>query len=218
MQTIKGVIMDLDGTVLDSAHVWEQVDVTFLERRGFAVPPDYVDAISAIGFARAADYTIARFGLEEEPEAVMREWFELAKQAYAVDVGLKPGAAEYLAFLQGKGIPVAIATSNHAELYKAALDSNKIADYFIAHTVASEVTTGKDEPDIYHLAATKLGLKASECLVFEDLVPAVLGAKKAGATVIGVFDEAMKHHFDSLRAVADRVIYDFREMITETEE
>lgn len=213
MQTIKGVIMDLDGTVLDSAHVWERVDVNFLERRGFTVPSDYVDAISAIGFARAADYTIARFGLSEKPEAVMQEWFDLAKQAYALDVGLKPGAAEYLAYLQGQGIPVVIATSNHAELYQAALDSNGITDFFAAHTVAAEVTTGKDEPDIYHLAASKLGLSASQCMVFEDLVPAVQGAKKAGATVIGVFDEAMKHHFDKLRAVADRVIYDFREMI-----
>ncbi|MDD7267652.1 MAG: HAD family phosphatase [Lachnospiraceae bacterium] len=215
MREFKGVIMDLDGTVLDSAHVWSRVDEIFLQRRGFAVPDDYMEAISTIGFSRAADYTITRFRLNEEPQAIMAEWLALAGEAYANDVGLKPGVYAYLEHLQRLQIPVAVATSNHPDLYRSALDRNGITRFFSAHTVAAEVKTGKDQPDIYHLAASKLGLAASDCLVFEDIVEAARGAKKAGAAVIGVFDIAVKQHFEMLRQVTDRVIYDFRELIEE---
>ena len=59
----KAAIFDLDGTLLDSMGVWDQVDIDFLNKRGIEVPPDYMTKVSAMQFRQIAEYTIARFGL-----------------------------------------------------------------------------------------------------------------------------------------------------------
>lgn len=65
MKEFTGAIFDLDGTLLDSMWVWEQIDVDFLSRRGIDLPEDYLKKITPMGFEAAARYTIDRFGLQE---------------------------------------------------------------------------------------------------------------------------------------------------------
>ena len=79
---IKGAIFDLDGTLLDSMWVWNQVDIDFLGNRGFDVPPDYPKAIAAMGFHETAEYTIKRFDLKEKVKDVIAEWDRMAAQMY----------------------------------------------------------------------------------------------------------------------------------------
>ena len=64
MKQYKGAIFDLDGTLLDSMRVWDDIDVAFLKKRGLEVPPDYQEAITPLGFLEAARYTIRRFGFQ----------------------------------------------------------------------------------------------------------------------------------------------------------
>ena len=66
----KGAIFDLDGTILDSMGLWGEIDEAFLARRGIPMPADYKQALQPMSYAQAADYTIARFGLKEEPAAI----------------------------------------------------------------------------------------------------------------------------------------------------
>ena len=92
----KGAIFDLDGTLLDSMGVWDQVDVDFLAKRGIEVPDDYMQKVAAMQFRQIAEYTIARFGLSDTPEALMEEWDHMARVMYATVVEDKPYAREYL--------------------------------------------------------------------------------------------------------------------------
>ena len=61
----KGAIFDLDGTLLDSMGVWDQVDIDFLSKRGIDVPDDYMTKVAAMQFRQIAEYTIARFDLSD---------------------------------------------------------------------------------------------------------------------------------------------------------
>ena len=88
----KGAIFDLDGTLLDSMGVWDQVDVDFLAKRGIEVPDDYMQKVAAMQFRQIAEYTIARFGLSDTPEALMEEWDHMARVMYATVVEAKPYA------------------------------------------------------------------------------------------------------------------------------
>ena len=117
MKQYKGAIFDLDGTLLDSMRVWDDIDVAFLKKRGLEVPPDYQEAITPLGFLEAARYTIRRFGFPETPEELIQEWHQMAVDAYTYEVELKDGAAEYLRYLKEKGIRMAVATSSSPELY-----------------------------------------------------------------------------------------------------
>jgi beta-phosphoglucomutase-like phosphatase (HAD superfamily) len=70
----EAVIFDLDGTLLDSMDVWEQIDICFLQKHGLSVPAYYVAEICVRSFAEAAQYTIDLFGLSEKSENIIREW------------------------------------------------------------------------------------------------------------------------------------------------
>lgn len=213
MKKYKGVIFDLDGTIVDSMYVWKQIDVDFLGKRGFDVPEDYVEAITPMGYSDAANYTIERFGLKENAEDIIEEWKNMAIYAYSNDVKLKPGVREYLQYLKTKGIVMSIATASDLKLVKPVLKNNGIYDYFQSITTSKEVKRGKGFPDIYDVAANKMGIKPSECLVFEDIIQGIKGAIAGGYNPIAVYDVWSEKDRTQMEKLACKYIKDFRDMI-----
>ena len=204
-------IFDLDGTLLDSMGLWEEVDTQFLKKRGIIVTPtDYKKAILAMDFKEAAAYTIARFGLRESADEIMREWREAAVFAYGHTVRLKPYAIEYLKSLRALGAAMAVATSLSADLYAPALHANGISGFFASVVSTSQTKNGKTHPDVYLLAAKTLGAEPSDCIVFEDILAAVRSAKKAGMTVYAMYDSASDSDWPQMVKEADGAFRDFR--------
>ena len=126
----KAAIFDLDGTLLDSMGVWDQVDIDFLSRRGIEVPDDYMTKVAAMQFRQIAEYTIARFGLQDTPEELMQEWDDMARVMYSTVVEAKPFACEYLRQLRDSGARLAVATSLPPALREPAMRHVGIFDYF----------------------------------------------------------------------------------------
>ncbi len=213
MIDVKGAIFDLDGTLLDSLSVWEQIDMRFLEKRGFTATRDYTLAVTPLGFKKAAEYTIARFGLLESVDDVVSEWNQMTSLAYANEVKLKPNAREYLQYLKDRNVRLAVATALHPQSIEAVLRNNGVYDYFESYTTLQEVSRGKEFPDIYLLAAKRLELDPSDCIVFEDILTAVKGAKSGGFPVCGVYDSHADHEWDEIVALSDFSIKDFAEIM-----
>lgn len=211
---IEGVIFDLDGTLLDSTWVWSQVDVDFLGKHGFDVPEDYSQAIISMGFADVATYTIERFGLDATQEEVMAEWDAMARDAYTHQVRLKPGAKKLLQWLKKMEIPAGIATSNSASLFEPCLRNNQVYDLFHSFTETGDVERGKEFPDVYIRAADKLGAMPEKCVVFEDIIPALRGAKMGGFTTIGVKEDKWKYDEEDFLACCDYAITEIDEAIS----
>lgn len=209
----KGAIFDLDGTLLDSMGVWRRIDEDFLGKRGIRVPDDYLKAITAKNFKDAADYTIERFGLKESADAIMTEWFDMAIDAYTNDVALKPFVKEYMQMLRENDVKIAAATSSDARLFEPCLKHHGIYEWFDAFSVTAEVKRGKGYPDVYENAAEKLGLKAADCVVYEDILKGVEGAKLGGFYVIGVEDVHSSYEKEEIQKEADRYITTFEELM-----
>lgn len=209
----KGAIFDLDGTLLDSMGVWRRIDEDFLGKRGIHVPDDYLKAITAKNFQDAADYTIERFGLKESADAIMAEWFDMAIDAYTNDVALKPFVKEYMQMLRENDIKIAAATSSDARLFEPCLKHHGIYGWFDAFSVTAEVKRGKGYPDVYENAAEKLGLKAADCVVYEDILKGVEGARLGGFYVIGVEDVHSSYEKEEIQKEADRYITTFEELM-----
>ena len=202
----KGVIFDLDGTLVNSMRVWENADFVLAERYGFVPDEEYWSKVTSLSFLEGAAYITDRYNLNKTAAEIADELYETALHDYKYNIELKPGAENLLKMLNEDGLKVAIATSNVEEMTHAVLKRNGVFEYINAFAYCDQVGKNKAYPDVYEAAAKALGLKAEECYVFEDVPYALEGAKKAGAEVIGVFDEYSAAKEEEMRRKADRYI------------
>ena len=213
MNNIKAAIFDLDGTLINSMWVWSQIDIDYLTSKGHTVPLNLTDEITHLSFRQTAEYFKNRFSIDDSIEVIMNTWNEMAYNHYKNNVKLKDNALEFLIKLKASGIKIGLATSNSIPLLEATLKSNKAYELFDAITVTDEVNKSKSNPDIYLLAAQKLGVEPENCIVFEDIIAAARGAKLAGMKVIGVYDEHSKHQEALLKEECDNYIYNYNELL-----
>lgn len=212
LNNIKAAIFDMDGTLIDSMWVWTKIDIDFLKKRGIELPSDLKNSIEHLSFTDTARYFKDRFNLPEDVNSIMEEWNQMAYEEYSNSIKLKPGARDYLNLLKSKGIKLALATSNSMTLLEVVLRNTGIYEYFDIITLTDEVKRSKSYPDIYLLSAEKLGVKPEECIVFEDILPAVLGAKAAGMKVIGVHDLYSDYQKEDIINNADYFIYKYEDL------
>lgn len=213
LSKIKCAIFDLDGTLLDSTGVWRRVDDEFMGRRGLPVTPEFIEKIKVMNFKTGAEYVVREYGLDERPEDIVAEWFELARRAYAYDIILKPGAKEYLQKLSDAGIKLVVATSSDRALYEPCMKRLGIYDYFESFTQTDEVSRGKDYPDVYYEAARKAGVNKADCVVFEDVLRAVKSTTQAGFFTVAVSDAASLKDAGSIKQLADMYINDYMDLL-----
>jgi HAD superfamily hydrolase (TIGR01509 family) len=212
LNNIKAAIFDLDGTLIDSMGIWGKIDIDFLKKRGLDTPLDLRDYIEHLSFIDTAKYFKDRFNLSETIEEIMDEWNGMAYNEYSNTITLKPGAREYLECLKAKGIKLALATSNSHVLLEAVLKNNGVFEYFESITTTIEVDKGKNHPDIYLLSAKKLGVSPTQCVVFEDILPAVMGAKAAEMKVVAIYDVYSEYQKEEILRNADYYIYEYKEL------
>ena len=136
----------------------------------------------------------------------------MAIDEYSRRVGLKPYALDYLKKLKESGIKVGVATGLPKVLYEPVLKNNGVYDLFDAFTSTDEVDRGKTFPDVFLLAAKKLGLEPHECVAFEDVPEGVKSAKQAGMTVCGVHDKYSESFRADIEKIADGYLLNFSEV------
>lgn len=208
IKDFKGHIFDLDGTLTKSNHVWSKIDEDFLGKRGIEVPEDYFKQVSAMNFEQAAVYTNDRFSLGENIQDIMKEWFDMAVYEYTNVIGLCGNAGEYVRRLKDQGRKIALATASTEELYRPVLERNGILDCFDCFVSTEQVKRGKGFPDVYELAAEKLGLAARDCVVYEDIVEGIKGAKAGGFFAVACLNDHYSHDWDEMRDIADEIVED----------
>lgn len=211
---IKGAIFDLDGTLMDSMGFWSELDGIYLRSKGiYTIPEDYLLQIAHLGSYETALYTKKRFSIPETPEEMMAEWHSMSIDFYTNSVKLKEGALDYLKLLKGRGVKLGVATANDEDLYMPALKLTGISDMFDAVVNVSEVERKKGFPDIYLLACERMGVKAEESVVFEDILLGIKGAKDGGFKTVGVYDETSARDSAEIEKTADMFIHSFNELL-----
>lgn len=211
---IKAVIFDLDGTLIDSVHVWNQVDIEYLAKRGIALPDTLSKEIEGLSFPETALYFKKKFSLPDTIEEIQKEWIDMVNHEYNSIIKLKDGVKEFLDFLRFRKISLGVATSNYMHLATAVLKNNNILQYFPVIVTTSEVPRDKSYPDIYLETASRLGFDASECIVFEDTLNGLSGAKKAGMKVTGIYDPNGSASYEEIKQASDYTIESYKEIFT----
>lgn len=213
MGEIGAVLFDLDGTLIDSMWIWEQIDDEFLGAYGLPVPEDLHDEIEGMSFSETAVYFKDRFHLPLSLEKIKRIWNDMAMDKYLHVVSLKPGVQEFLEWLKIREIPAGIATSNSRELVDGVLKARGLEGYFSSVATGCEVNAGKPAPDIYLHVAGTLHVPPAACMVFEDIPAGIRAGKSAGMTVTAVEDDFSAAIREEKKRLADYYIADYRELM-----
>ena len=200
---IKGAIFDIDGVLLDSMGIWDDLGARYL-RSLDKIPEEGLNKILfSMSMEQGAEYLNEHYGLNKSVKETVEGIGRMLEDYYFYEVLLKPGAKEILEFLKSKSIKMAAATSSPRMHIEKALSRNGLLGYIEKIYTTSEVGVSKHSPDIYNLAADFLKTKSEETLVFEDSLYALKTAKEAGFVTVGVFDEKGESNQAELENQAD---------------
>ena len=203
---MKGIIFDLDGTLIDSMYVWYDIDCELLVKNGHPPDEEYISKISTVTFEQGVQYIIERYGIRKTKQELLKEVEAMAYLEYSEKIPLKPGAMEILKKLRSTGKKIALVTSCRQSLCKILLENRGIAGYFDSLVFTEDHNMNKNEPHIYLKAMEALGLPPEECVVFEDSPHAARGAKAAGARVIGVYEKYFHDSREIMKETCDEYI------------
>ena len=200
---IKGAIFDVDGTLLDSMEIWEDVAIRYLKSIGVEAEPDLPEVMFTMSLPEGAAYVKEHYRLTRETDEIIQGVLDIIRKYYEETAPLKPGVTKILEELSRKRIPMTVATSNNKEAVEAAFKRLGIASYFSRIFTCEEVGAGKTRPDIYMKAAEYMGTRPEETVIFEDVLHAIRTAKKAGFLAVGLYDEASKADQEEIKKEAD---------------
>ena len=210
---MKGAIFDVDGTLLNSMGAWWDVIIKFFKNNGLELTDEKAAGYKEMRLEDSVPSIIAEYGLDMTVDEVIGEFQRMMVKEYEENIPLKKGAAQYLKKLHDEGIKIAIATSGYEELCKSAFTRLSVWQYIDAKAYSHEVGVDKSNPDIYLLAAKRLGVEPCECVVFEDIVLGIGGAKKGGFKTCAVMDITNIDETEKLKKIADNYIEDFTELL-----
>jgi len=207
----KGVIFDLDGTLLDSMSIWDNIGGKYLRTLGLDPADDLQDKIKIMSLLQSARLLRERYCLPYTEYEIMLQINTLIEEQYRSFVPLKPSVSAFLQRLNKSGAVLCIATATDRFLVDAALERLGVAGYFKFIITCGEVGCGKDEPLIFQRALELLNTRLDDTVIFEDALHAIRSAKAAGFTVVGVHDASAASDEEAIKSIADSYIYTFDE-------
>ena len=200
---IQACIFDVDGTLLDSMPVWDDIGERYLTSQRIMSEEGLRDVLNTMSLEQGAAYLKEKYQIEKSVPQIIKEVLQIVSDFYRFEAPLKPGVEETLEWLKKRQVRMAIATSGNKELVEAAFERTGILGYFEQIYTCTEVGAGKDKPTIYLKAAEDLNTKPEDTLVFEDALHAAETAKRAGFAVVGVYDAGNEANISRMREVCD---------------
>ena len=207
----KYAIFDLDGTVLDSMPIWQDVGPDFLEKYSVPVPEGLNDKVKKMDFKEAMKYFIDTFALDLDLDEVFEATKEAVQKKYAQQVQLKPYTAEFLQKLKDNNVRMCVATASERSLCEFALKRLGVYDYFEFILTCSDVKKGKDDPYIFLKCVELFGCQPEDAFVVEDALYGMETAKKAGFFVVGVYDKSAEQDTVAIKNTADVYLNSFKD-------
>jgi HAD superfamily hydrolase (TIGR01509 family) len=190
---INAVAFDMDGLMFDTEAVYWKAAEALLGRRGYKYTEELCNAVMGRPPQICFEIFKETFSLRESWQDLQIESEDLFIKFLKDGFSIMPGLLELLELLELQNIPKCICTSSSLRVVTAVLSPFDLAKKFKFILTAENVVLGKPDPEIYLLAAEKLGVKPSQLLVFEDSAAGCAAAYNAGAFPIILLAEHNKN-------------------------
>jgi len=215
MSMIEAVVFDMDGVLLDSEPLHHIVLNEVLAAEGKAISFDEYRPYIGTTLEFSWSDIIHRFRLDGPIDRYILRYDEGILESYRRHSVIAPGVRRLLDLLAQRGLRRAVASSSRTSWVEAALETLGIRDDFELLVTGDMVTHSKPAPEIYLLAADRLGVDPQRCLAIEDSPKGVASARAAGMTVVGVRTEYTAHlSLDGATVVLDSLEQFAPELLT----
>ena len=201
---IEAVVFDLDGVVVDSEQVWDDVREQLVRERGGGWSETAQADMMGMSSPEWSRYLHEELGLAEPPEELNAEVVRRMLERYREELPLIDGAVEAVHRL-ADSFPLAVASSSNRPLIETVLETAGVAELFAVVVSSEEVPRGKPAPDVYLEAARRLGVSPERCAAVEDSSNGLRSAHAAGLRVLGIPNAHYPPAPDAL-ALADVVL------------
>ena len=212
MTQFKGIIFDLDGTLVDSEIVWEVAENEMFKERGLIITPDVREQLIGRRLDEFMAKLIEIYDLKEAPDTLRQELIDRMLEKIPTMVKAKPGASELIEWTAQQNIPYCIASSSPQAIIDASLLSQNWQELIPLRYSADLVANGKPAPDIYLYAAEQLGIAPADCLAIEDSPNGARAAIAANMTCYAVPDGHSS--LDTLKQITPHAFHTLNEVLT----
>jgi HAD superfamily hydrolase (TIGR01509 family) len=182
---IDAVVFDLDGVLVDSEHVWDEVREELARERGGRWHERAQVDMMGMSSPEWSRYMHDVIGLADPPAAINDEVVRRLLARYAEELPLIDGAVEAVHRV-ARSYRLGVASSSNRQVIDAVLDRSGLAQYFAATVSSEEVASGKPAPDVFLEAADRLGVAPDRCAAIEDSGNGIRAAHAAGMRVIAI--------------------------------
>jgi len=182
---IEAVVFDLDGVLIDSEPVWEEVRRGLVAERGGHWAPDAQRRLMGMSTPEWARYLSQDLGVGLPPDQVAAMVIDRMAARYREQLPLMPGAVEAVQRLAARW-PLGLASSAPAVLIDTVLEAAGLRPYFQVTMSTEQVPHGKPAPDIYLAVTSRLGVEPARCAAVEDSSNGLRSAAAAGMRVIAI--------------------------------
>jgi len=207
---IDAVVFDLDGVIIDSEELWDEVREGLARERGGRWSARAQADMMGMSSTEWSRYLHEVVGLPGPPDEINREVVELMLARYSERLPLIDGAVDAVKRLAAHW-RLAVASSSNRELIDRVLEVSGLAPYFEATVSSEEVERGKPAPDVYLEAARRLGVQAARSVAIEDSASGIRSAHAAGMHVVAIPNRAFPPPADVL-ALASVVLESIEEL------
>lgn len=208
----KTYLFDFDGTLVNSMATFSSVMIRILDEHGIKYGDDIIKIITPLGYGGTAKY-FRELGIDRTVEDLVATMNEYARPDYENVIPAKESVIETLRALKERGESLNILTASPHIMLDPCLIRLGIYDLFDNVWSSDDFGTTKSNPEIYKMAAERLGVAVGEVIFVDDNVNAVRTAKTAGAVAYGIFDESSADSVEEMKSVAARYLLRFDELI-----
>ena len=214
VDAVDAVVFDLDGVLIDSEHVWDEVRENLVRERGGRWHERAQADMMGMSSTEWSRYMHDDLGLAESPEEIDAEVVRRMRERYTAELPLLEGAVEAVR-RAASSFRLALASSSNRPLIDLVLERAGIGAFFEATVSSEEVERGKPAPDVFLEAARRLGVAPERCAAVEDSANGIRAARAAGMRVVAIPNRRYPPPPDSL-ALADVVLESLDELTPAT--